>query len=100
MVKEIVVHEVPVALVVLVRQTEVLIHIKGDDVGEGDLPGLVHAHQLPVHADRGGSCRKAEHEGALILVAVDLRRNIVRRPFTHIFIVFLNNNPHNLAFLI
>ena len=94
MVEEIVVHEVPVALVMLMGQAHVLVHIEGDDVGKRELPGLIHAHELLVHADGAGAGGQAQHEGAVFLVGADLRSDVVGSPLAHFIVIILNNNSH------
>ena len=94
MVKEIVVHEVPVALVMLVGQAQVLVHVEGDHVGEGQFPRLVHPRQFLVHADGGGTGGQAQYEGAVFLVRLDLPGDVAGGPQTHFLIVFLNYYAH------
>ena len=51
MIKEIVMHEVPVALVMLMWQAKIFIHIKGDNISKAQLPRLVHACQFLIHTN-------------------------------------------------
>ena len=52
MIKEIVMHEIPVALIVLVREPQIFVHIEGHHVCEGDLPCFILCDQLLVNTDR------------------------------------------------
>ena len=97
MVKEILVHKVPVALVVLARQTDVLVHIEGDDVLKGHLARFIHLNEVAVYTERRGAGRQTQHEGAVALMVVDRVRDMLRRPGTHFLIVVLNNQFHSLS---
>lgn len=46
MVEKVVVHEVPVALVMLLGQAQILVHIERDHVGKGQLPRPVLPDKL------------------------------------------------------
>ena len=48
MIEEIVMHEIPVALVVVMIKSDILIHIEGHDVLEGNLTCFVHLDELLV----------------------------------------------------
>ena len=61
-VEEIVVHEIPVALFVLTRQSHVFVHVERDNIAEGHLARLVHLNEFLIDADRRGSCGKAQNE--------------------------------------
>ena len=88
-VEEIIVHEVPVALVMLAGQTYVLVHIEGHNVLEGDLARLIHFNESLVNAKGRRARGKTEHERTVLLMVVDGVRNMLRRPLTHrIVIVF------------
>ena len=99
MIKEIVMHEVPVALVMLVGQTEIFIHVEGHDILKADLACLVHADKLLVNADGRGACGQTKDERTIQnqsgLMIIDLVCDIFRSPFAHIIVVFLNYNSHN-----
>ena len=60
MLKQIVVHEVVIALRIVSRQTHVFIQVEGDDFGEIHLTCLVSADQLSVYAYGRATCSKAE----------------------------------------
>ena len=94
MIKEIIMHEVPVALVVLFGKSYILVHVEGNDVLEGNLACLIHSYQLIVDADRGGAGGKAQNERSVFLVRLDLSRNVISCPFAHVVVIFLNNYSH------
>ena len=52
MIEEVVVHKVPVALVVLSGQSNVFIHIEGNNVLKGNLTCLVHLDKSFVNTER------------------------------------------------
>ena len=94
MVEEIVMHEIPVALVMLMGQSQIFVHVKGHDIGKAQLAGLILFDQLLIDTDRRRAGRQAEDKGSGLLVAVDLRRDVIRSPLAHFIIIFLNNNSH------
>ena len=51
MIKEFIMHEIPVALIMLVRQPQILIHIKSHDISERELARLVHPSQFFIYSD-------------------------------------------------
>ncbi len=86
MLEEVVEHVVVVALRVVPRNPDVLVHVKRDDMLEGDLAGLVGAHQVPVHAEGSAARRQAQHEGARS-VRPEFRDpfdDVFGRPFRHL----------------
>ena len=93
-------HEIPVALIVLFGKAYILVHVEGNDVLEGDLTCLIHSHQLIVNADGGRTGGKAQNEGSVFLVRLDLSRNIIGCPLAHVVVIFLNNYSHYYISLI
>ena len=67
-------HEGVVGLGVVLGQADVLGHVEGDDMLEGELAGLDKLHEVLVRRDGRGACGKPEHEGPLS------RRRKVRYP--------------------
>ena len=102
-IKEIVVHEVPVGLVMFVGQTQVFVHVEGNHVGEAQFPGLVHAGQFPVHADGGRTGGQTQYERTILFGTCVMRFNtvcdIVGGPKAHFFIIILNNDSHYFILL-
>ena len=94
MIEEIVMHEIPVTLVMLMGKSQILVHIEGHDIGKAQLAGLVLLDQLLIDANRRRAGRQAEDKRSGLLVAVDLRRDVIRSPLAHFIIIFLNNNSH------
>ena len=97
MIEEVVVHEVPIALVVLSGKTDVLVHIEGDDVLEGNLACLVHLCKSLINSERRRAGGETEHEGTVFLVVVYGVSNMLCRPITHCRIVVFNNKFHCFA---
>ena len=52
-VKEIIMHEIPVALVMLMRKSEILVHVECYNVFERELAGLVHCYKVLIYTYRG-----------------------------------------------
>ena len=69
MVKEVVLHEVAVALVVGGGQTRILVQVHGTDLAEIQVAGLIARDQLLVHPDGGGPGGETQH-------AVGLQNNM------------------------
>ena len=93
-VKEIVVHKVPVALIMLTRQANVFIHIKGNYVLKGHFTGLVLFNQTLINAQRRGTGGQAKNKGTIALVIVDGISNVLCSPCTHFVVIVLNNQLH------
>ena len=51
MIKKILMHEIPVALIVVMGQAKILVHIEGNHVLERDFSCLVHPDKLAINAD-------------------------------------------------
>ena len=94
MIEEIIVHEIPVALVMLARETYIFVHVECDDICKTHFAGLIHADKLLINADRRRSGRKTENERSVFLVVIDLLSDIVRCPLAHLIVIFLNNYSH------
>ena len=52
MVEKIIVHKIPVALIVLVRETKVFIHVECYYIGKRYLARLVHSYEFLVNTNR------------------------------------------------
>ena len=87
--EEVVPHEGVVTLGVLLGEVDVLVHVEGDDVPEGDLAGLVEGDQFPVHSQGGTAGGAAEFEGLFGggVGLVDAFGHIVGGPFGHLVVV-------------
>ncbi len=79
----------------LFRKAEVLVHVEGDNVGKGDFTGFVHADQFFVDTDRRRTGRKAQDEGSVFFVVVDLIGNVMRGPEAHLLVIVLDNYSHS-----
>ena len=93
-VEEVVVHEVPVALVMLAGQTNVLVHIEGYHILEGDLAGLILLDQALVNTQRRGTGGQTQDEGTLFLVVIDGIGDVLSSPCTHFLVVVLDDQFH------
>ena len=60
--KEVLVHEMVIALGMGSRQAEVFVEVESDDAGEIERTGLMEAHEMPVKAEHGISRGEAESE--------------------------------------
>lgn len=67
-------HESVVGLGVVLGEADVLVHVEGDDMLEGELAGLDERDEVLVRRDGRGTRGEAEHEGPLS------RRREVRYP--------------------
>jgi len=90
-IEEVVVHKIPVALVVLSGQTNVLVHIKGYNILKGDLAGLIHFDQVAVNAQRRRTGGQAQYEGTVFLMIVDRISNMLGGPSAHFIVVVFDN---------
>ena len=98
MIEQIVMHEIPVALMVCTGKAHIFIHIEGDNVLKAYLAAFACLCQALVDADRAGAGRQAENKGTRLVIMIDRVDDMTRRPFTHVFIVFLNQNSHFVSF--
>ena len=94
MIKEVVMHEIPIALIVFMGKPQIFIHIEGDHIGKTQFTSLIHPCQFLIHADGAGTCRQAKHERTILLMSPDLRSDIVRCPLAHLVVIFLNHYTH------
>ena len=85
MVKQIVVHEVVIALVVLPGQAQVFIQVHRAHTGKIHIALVVPVHQLHIRAHRAGTGGQAQHA---VRLQDDLGRNQVGGLAAHIRIVF------------
>ena len=91
--KEVVPHEGVVAFGVLLRQTNVLVHVEGHYILEGDQSFLIQFNQLAVHA-QGRRARGATQYERLLgrsVRGIDLGSYIVSGPLGYGLIIRLNN---------
>ena len=95
MIEKIVMHKIPVALVVLAGQSQVLVHIESHDILERELTRLILFHKFVVYTDGRRSGRKSQDKRPFLLMFLDLSSNIICSPFAHFIVVFLNNNSHD-----
>ena len=94
MVKEIAPHKVPIALVMGLWKTNVLIHIERHNVLEGDLSPSVHLHEVPVYTKRRRPCWKPQHERPILLMPVYGIYYMLCSPKAHLLVIALNDNSH------
>ena len=98
MIKEVIVHEIPVGLVMFVGQAQVFVHVEGYHIGEAQFPGFVHAGQFVVHADGGRPGRQTQYERTILfgtcVMLFNAVRNIVSCPEANFFLIILNNDSH------
>ena len=87
-----------------VGQTQVFVHVEGNHVGEAQFPGLVHAGQFLIHADRGRPGGQTQYERTVLFGTCVMRFNtvcdIVSGPKAHFFIIILNNDSHYFILLL
>ena len=91
--EEVIPHEGVVAFGMVFRQVDVLIHVEGDYVLEGDFAGLVQGDQFAVQAQGGAAGRAAQFEGFLGrgFGLVDSLGYVVRSPLGHFVVVRFND---------
>ncbi len=94
MIEEVVVHEVPIALVMLAGKAYVLVHVEGDDVLKGNFSGLVLLDQALVNTQRGGTGGQTQDEGTVSLVIVDGIGDMLSGPCAHFVVVVSDNQFH------
>ena len=92
MIKQIALHEVAVALIVVGGQPFVLVQVDGADVLEAEDAGLAPVSQALVSADRGGAGGQAQHAGRIV---GDLRCHNLGGAAAYGLVVFLTKNLHN-----
>ena len=96
MVKQMVVHEIAIALIVIGGDGVVFIQIDGADSGEIQLAGLILLDQAGIHTLGGGAGGKTQHAVGL---ERDLRRDDIGSLGGHFRIILADNNLHVLSFL-
>ena len=62
MAEEVSPHEAMVTLRMFFGQVNILVHVEGDYIAEGDLTGFVEFDQGAVHTERRRACRKTQHK--------------------------------------
>ena len=97
MVKEIIVHEVPVALVMFSGKANIFIHIECYYILECNFACLVHFDKSLVNAKGRRTCGKTKNKGAVFFVVVDCISNMLSSPLTHSVIVVSDNKFHFYA---
>ena len=97
-VEEIIMHEIPVTLVMLMRKTEIFIHVECNDILERELAGLVLCYKVLIYTDRRGSRRQSKHERSVFFMRIDLISDVISCPFTHLVIIVLNYYSHVFSF--
>ena len=91
MVKQVAVHEAPIALGVLLRQAAVLVQIDGRDLGEVDIALVVPLDQLLVGAHGGAAGGQTQHAVGL---HDDLRRDDIGGLAGHVVIILSTDDLH------
>lgn len=76
--------------------TDVLVHVEGSDVLEGDAAFLIKLDELPIHAERRAPGGQAQHEVASGpgRELADALQHELRRPLRYHARVFQNDEPH------
>ena len=94
--EEVLPHEAVIALRVILRDTNVLVHIEGDDVLEGNTASLMGSYQCTVHAEGRRARRETEDEGLSggRLSSLNLLDDIVCCPLGNPHIVGLDDKTH------
>ncbi len=92
--EEVIPHESVIALLMFLRQTDVLIHIERDDIREGNQFRAVHFDESAIHAKGRRSRGQPQHEWTTGGSSVYLGRDVIRRPFGHTGAVPLNDDSH------
>ena len=90
--EQVLVHEIPVALGVLLGQAAVLIQIDSSDLGEIQIAFVVPVHQLGISAHRGAAGGKTQYT---VRLHDDLCGDDVGRFAGHILIIFCADDLHN-----
>jgi len=94
MVEEIVMHEVPVALVVLSGQTYIFVHIEGNNVLEGNLARLIHFDESLIYTQRRRTGGQTQYKGAVFLMVIDGIGYMLSSPCTHSVVIVFDNKFH------
>ena len=93
-------HKAVVALGMVNRQTDILVHIKGDDILERHLALLTGLDQCTVHTDRRRAGGKSKDKRFLSrrLGSVDTLNDMIGGPLGHQIIIRFNNYSHSLCY--
>ncbi|VXA82643.1 conserved hypothetical protein [Aeromonas veronii] len=94
--EEVVVHEAVVALRVIFRQADVLVHVEGDHVLEAHFTGFVQLDQALVGVERGATGGQAQYERAIAgrLERVDAVNDVTSRPQAYLAGRFQRDQAH------
>ena len=95
--EEVVVHEAVVALRVIFRQADVLVHVEGDHVLEAHFTGLVQLDQALVGIERSATGGQAQYERAIAgrLERVDAVNDVTGRPQAYLTGRFQRDQAHD-----
>ena len=93
MVKQICVHKITIALIVISGKSFVFIKIYGCDLRKVQISFFVPLDQLLVHSHRCGACSKSENG---IWLHDDLCRHDIRCFSAYVIVIFSCINDHNL----
>ena len=96
MVKEVMPHEVGIALVVVLGKAHILIQIHGFDLRKVQITGLILCDQFLIGADGAAAGSQAKHAIGLQL---NLSRDDVRRFAADILIILCNDQSHGMVLL-
>ena len=96
MVKEVMPHEVGVALVMILWKSNILVQIHGLDLRKIQIAGLIFRDQLLIGADGAAAGSQAKHA---IRLQLNLGRDDVRRLTAHILIILCNDQSHGMVLL-
>jgi len=99
-VEEVLVHEGPVTLGVVLGEADVLVHVEGDDVLEGDGAFAVVLDEFLVGFDGGAAGGEAEDEGTVLggLEFVDALDDEGSAVFSDLFVAVLDDDSHFFYF--
>lgn len=97
MVEQMLLHEVMIALLVIVRKAAIFVKIKRGDAGEIEVFLFVALNELGIQALGRRTRGKAEHATGLF---GNQFRNDIRSRFAHILIIFSNDDLHRNPFRI
>ena len=100
--EEIAPHKGIVALVVILGETYIFVHIESDDVLEGHLANRAEVDEFLVSSKGSGAGRQAQYKRALFGGAklVDGISNVRCCPLRHLAIGIFDDKSHNIVFLI
>ena len=92
-VEEVVSHERVVALGMLLRQADILVHVESENVLERHTSLLASLSQILIHADRRRACGQAEHKLVIGcgVETVDSLNYMLCSPLRELFVVLFND---------